>query len=101
MTSPGLGGSRALTAPNLAALGHAGPTFFGAYYEWIQTPAPTWEDVEWLRAQWDGPFLLKGICRVDDALGAVEAGCTAISVSNHGGSNLGGTPAPIRMLRDS
>src|SRR5215831_11351759 len=48
-----------LTAPNLAKPGEAGPTFFGAYYEWMQTPAPTWEDVKWLREQWDGPFLLK------------------------------------------
>ena len=56
-------------------------------------------DVEWLRAQWDGPFMLKGICRVDDARRAVNAGCTAISVSNHGGNNLDGTPAAIRMLK--
>jgi L-lactate dehydrogenase (cytochrome)/glycolate oxidase len=55
--------------------------------------------VEWLRKQWDGPFLLKGVCRVDDARRAVDAGCTAISVSNHGGNNLDGTPAPIRMLK--
>jgi len=55
--------------------------------------------VEWLRKQWDGPFMLKGICRSDDARRAVDAGCTAISVSNHGGNNLDGTPAPIRMLK--
>ena len=88
-----------LTAPNLARSGQVGPTFFGAYYEWMQTPAPTWEDVGWLRKQWDGPFMLKGICRVDDARRAVDAGCTAISVSNHGGNNLDGTPAPIRVLK--
>jgi L-lactate dehydrogenase (cytochrome)/glycolate oxidase len=87
-----------LTTPNLAEAGQAGPTFFGAYYEWMQTPPPTWEDVRWLRAQWDGPFMLKGICRVDDARRAVEAGVTAISVSNHGGNNLDGTPATIRVL---
>jgi len=87
-----------LTAPNLAPSGGSAPTFFGAYYEWMQTPPPTWEDVEWLRSQWDGPFMLKGVCRVDDARRAVDAGCTAISVSNHGGNNLDGTPAPIRVL---
>jgi pre-mycofactocin synthase len=43
--------------------------------------------------------MLKGVCRVDDARRAVEAGCTAISVSNHGGNNLDGTPAPITMLK--
>ena len=42
--------------------------------------------------------MVKGICRVDDARRAVEAGVTAISVSNHGGNNLDGTPAPIRVL---
>ena len=87
-----------LTAPNLAAPGEPAPTFFGAYYEWMQTPPPSWEDVAWLREQWDGPFMLKGISRVDDAKRAVQAGATAISVSNHGGNNLDGTPAPIRAL---
>jgi L-lactate dehydrogenase (cytochrome)/glycolate oxidase len=88
-----------LTAPNLAAPGEAkGPTFFGAYYEWMTTTPPSWEDVEWMRQEWGGPFMLKGVCRVDDALRAVDAGVTAISVSNHGGNNLDGTPAPIRVL---
>ena len=87
-----------LTAPNLAAPGEPAPTFFAAYYEWMQTPPPSWDDVAWLRSQWDGPFMLKGISRVDDAKRAVQAGATAISVSNHGGNNLDGTPAPIRAL---
>ncbi|MCW2594702.1 MAG: flavin oxidoreductase, partial [Jatrophihabitans sp.] len=43
-------------------------------------------------------FLLKGVIRVDDARRAVDAGVTAISVSNHGGNNLDGTPAAIRAL---
>ena len=42
--------------------------------------------------------MLKGIIRVDDAKRAVDAGATAISVSNHGGNNLDGTPATIRAL---
>ncbi|GAA4057223.1 pre-mycofactocin synthase MftD [Actinomadura miaoliensis] len=87
-----------LTTPNMAEPGRAAPTFFGAYGEWMQTPPPSWEDVRWLREQWDGPFMLKGVCRVDDALRAVDAGVTAISVSNHGGNNLDSTPAPIRVL---
>jgi heme/flavin dehydrogenase (mycofactocin system) len=88
-----------LTAPNLTPPGGSAPTFFGAYGEWMQTPPPSWEDVAWLREQWDGPFMLKGVCRVDDAKAAVDAGVTAISVSNHGGNNLDGTPASIRALR--
>ncbi|MGW6378256.1 pre-mycofactocin synthase MftD [Rhodococcus sp. NPDC055112] len=87
-----------LTTPNLAAPGQQAPTFFGAYGEWMGTPLPSWEDVAWLREQWGGPFMLKGVMRVDDAKRAVDAGCSAISVSNHGGNNLDGTPAPIRAL---
>ncbi|MDH6678042.1 heme/flavin dehydrogenase (mycofactocin system) [Rhodococcus sp. LBL1] len=87
-----------LTTPNLAAPGQAPPTFFGAYGQWMGTPLPTWEDVAWLREQWGGPFMLKGVMRVDDAKRALDAGCSAISVSNHGGNNLDGTPAPIRAL---
>jgi L-lactate dehydrogenase (cytochrome)/glycolate oxidase len=89
-----------LTVPNLAAGGRLGPSpsFFAAYRAWQDTPPPTWDDVRWLGEQWAGPFMLKGICRVDDAKRAVQAGATAISVSNHGGNNLDGTPAPIRAL---
>ena len=87
-----------LTTPNMVPKGQPGPTFFGAYGEWMQTPPPSWEDVAWLRDQWGGPFMLKGVSRVDDAKRAVDAGVTAISVSNHGGNNLDGTPATIRTL---
>ena len=87
-----------LTTPNLTDGDGPAPTFFGAYGEWMQTPPPSWEDVAWMRETWGGPFLLKGVGRIDDARRAVDAGVTAISVSNHGGNNIDGTPAPIRML---
>jgi heme/flavin dehydrogenase (mycofactocin system) len=87
-----------LKVPNMALPGGPAPTFFGAYGEWMQTPPPTWDDVSWLRAQWAAPFLLKGVSRVDDAKRAVDAGVSAISVSNHGGNNVDGTPATIRAL---
>jgi L-lactate dehydrogenase (cytochrome)/glycolate oxidase len=87
-----------LTTPNMAAPGENPPTFFGAYYEWMQSSLPSWSDVAWLRAQWEGPFMVKGVCRVDDAKRVVDLGATALSVSNHGGNNLDGTPAPIRAL---
>jgi pre-mycofactocin synthase len=87
-----------LTVPNMAIPPAPAPTFFGAYGEWMQTPPPSWADVAWLREQWDAPFLLKGVIRVDDAKRAVDAGVSAISVSNHGGNNLDGTPATIRAL---
>ena len=87
-----------LTVPNLADPGQPAPTFFGVYGEWMQTPPPTWEDVAWLAQEWGGHLMLKGITRVDDAIAAVDAGVTAISVSNHGGNNLDSTPASIRAL---
>jgi L-lactate dehydrogenase (cytochrome)/glycolate oxidase len=82
----------------MAPPGEDPPTFFQAYGEWMFSPKPTWEDVSWLREQWDGPFMLKGVMRADDAERAVDAGVTAISVSNHGGNNLDGTPGSIRAL---
>ena len=87
-----------LTTPNMAAPGEKPPTFFGAYYEWMQSTLPSWTDVEWLRSQWSGPFMVKGVSRVDDAKRVVDLGATALSVSNHGGNNLDGTPAPLRAL---
>jgi len=87
-----------LTVPNMAEAGRPAPTFFDAYGQWLRTPPPTWADIRWLRAQWAGPFLLKGVMRVDEAKRAVDAGVSAISVSNHGGNNLDGTPATIRAL---
>ncbi len=88
----------ALTVPNMQLPGQPEPTFFAAYREWMETPEPTWQDVAWLREAWGGPFMVKGITRIDDAKAAVDAGVTAISVSNHGGNNLDGTPATIRVL---
>ncbi|HSS56795.1 MAG TPA: pre-mycofactocin synthase MftD [Solirubrobacteraceae bacterium] len=92
------GGPPNLTTPNLAPPGGDAPTFFGAYGEWIQTPLPSWSDIAWLREQWAGPFLVKGVMHPDDARRAVEVGADALSVSNHGGNNLDSAPAAIRAL---
>lgn len=92
------GGPPDLTVPNMTVPGEETPRFFGAYGEWMQTPPPSWDDLRWLRSQWDGPFMVKGVMRVDDALRAVDIGATALSVSNHGGNNLDTTPASIRAL---
>jgi L-lactate dehydrogenase (cytochrome) len=94
------GGIPDLTSPNLAAPGEEAPTFFGAYGQWMFTPLPTWDDIRWLREEWGGPFAIKGIIHPDDARRAVDVGATAVSVSNHGGNNLDGTPAAIRALPD-
>lgn len=92
------GGLPDLTVPNMADPGEEPPTFFGAYGQWMQSPLPSWDDVRWMVEEWGGPFMLKGVMRVDDAKRAVDAGVTAISVSNHGGNNLDTTPATIRAL---
>jgi pre-mycofactocin synthase len=92
------GGLPELTVPNMARAGDDPPSFFGAYGEWMGTPPPSWADIAWLREQWAGPFCVKGIMRPDDARRAVDIGATAISVSNHGGNNLDGTPASVRGL---
>jgi len=92
------GGLPDLTVPNMATPKQRAPSFFDAYRSWMAVPPPTWADIAWLREQWGGPFLVKGVMRPDDARRAVDAGATAVSVSNHGGNNLDGTPASIRAL---
>ncbi|MBM0237382.1 mycofactocin biosynthesis FMN-dependent deaminase MftD [Micromonospora sp. ATA32] len=93
-----LGGIPDLKAPNLTTSAKGTPTFNQAYVEWVQTPLPTWDDVEWLRRLWGGQFVVKGVFNPDDARRAVDAGATAVSVSNHGGNNLDGTPGSLRAL---
>jgi heme/flavin dehydrogenase (mycofactocin system) len=92
------GGLPDLTVPNFALPGEPAPAFFAAYRAWMDVPPPAWEDIAWLREQWGGPFMVKGVMRPDDARRAVEIGATAVSVSNHGGNNLDGTPGSVRAL---
>ncbi|WP_280216720.1 pre-mycofactocin synthase MftD [Nocardia neocaledoniensis] len=91
-----------LTAPNFAPRGSAPPSFSQAYAQYKAAPPLQWADVEWMADIWKQlsgtPFMVKGVCRIDDAKRAVDAGADAISVSNHGGNNLDGTPATIRLV---
>jgi L-lactate dehydrogenase (cytochrome) len=61
-------------------------------------PSMDWDDVAWIRAQWDGPLILKGILDPEDAAQAVKAGVQAIVVSNHGGRQLDGVSSTIDAL---
>ena len=61
-------------------------------------PGLSWSDVDWLRSIWEGPILIKGIQTVEDALIAAEVGVEAIAISNHGGRQLDGAPAPFDLL---
>ncbi|MGO1543623.1 MAG: pre-mycofactocin synthase MftD [Gulosibacter sp.] len=89
-----------LTVPNFGDGVGSAPTMMEAFMEWLSmdAPLPTWEDVAWLREQWDGPLMVKGIWHPDDALRAIDVGATAIGVSNHGGNNLDSTMSPLRAL---
>jgi isopentenyl diphosphate isomerase/L-lactate dehydrogenase-like FMN-dependent dehydrogenase len=60
----------------------------------------SWVDVEWLRERWPGQLLVKGVLRGEDARAAREAGADAVIVSNHGGRQLDGVPAPIGVLAE-
>ena len=61
------------------------------------TPA-RWSDFAWIREQWKGKLIIKGIMTADDARRAVDVGADGISVSNHGGNALDGLPAAIEVL---
>jgi 4-hydroxymandelate oxidase len=61
-------------------------------------PSVTWKDIEWIAGAADVPVLVKGICRADDALRAVQHGARGVIVSNHGGRQLDGAPATIDVL---
>lgn len=63
-------------------------------------PTMTIADLEWLRASWDGPLIIKGIQTVDDARRVTDAGADAIVLSNHGGRQLDRAPVPVRLLPD-
>ena len=60
----------------------------------------TWDDAAWMAREWGGPFLVKGVLTADDARRAVDAGATAVAVSNHGGRQLDSTPAPVEVLEE-
>jgi len=61
-------------------------------------PTMTMADLEWVRAYWDGPVIIKGIQTVDDARRMAAAGVQAIVLSNHGGRQLDRAPVPLRLV---
>ncbi len=61
-------------------------------------PSIGWRDLEWIRAAWDGPLIIKGLLDPDDARDAVRLGADGIVVSNHGGRQLDGATSTIRAL---
>ena len=61
-------------------------------------PTVTYEDLKWIRGQWQGNLVVKGIQNVDDAVMSVAAGADAIILSNHGGRQLDRAPVPLHLL---
>ena len=62
-------------------------------------PAMNWKDAEYCIKRWNGPFALKGVMSVDDAKRAIDIGCTAIMISNHGGRQLDGSRSPFDQVK--
>ena len=62
-------------------------------------PKMNWKDAEYCVKRWGGPFALKGVMSVDDAKKAIDIGCTAIMISNHGGRQLDGSRSPFDQLK--
>ena len=61
-------------------------------------PTVTYEDLKWIRQQWKGNLVVKGIQNVDDAVKSIESGADAIILSNHGGRQLDRAPVPLHLL---
>jgi len=83
--------------PNVVAPGQ-GPMPLVDVTTALARAAVTWEDLRWLRDAWHGPMVVKGVLTGDDACRAVDAGAAAVVVSNHGGRQLDGVPASLRVL---
>jgi L-lactate dehydrogenase (cytochrome) len=76
----------------------ASPVTLADYINTQFDPSLSWADVDWLRSVWDGPLVLKGVQTVEDAVLAADAGVEAIALSNHGGRQLDGAPAPFELV---
>ena len=63
-------------------------------------PAMNWKDAEYCVKKWNGPFALKGVMSPEDAKKAIDIGCTAVMISNHGGRQLDGSRAPFDQLAE-
>ncbi|MFK3665529.1 L-lactate dehydrogenase [Ochrobactrum teleogrylli] len=97
----GMMGTQRRTFRNIA--GHAkNVTDLSSLSSWTAEqfdPQMNWNDVAWIKEQWGGKLILKGILDVEDAKMAAKTGADAIIVSNHGGRQLDGAPSSISMLK--
>jgi L-lactate dehydrogenase (cytochrome) len=93
-------GGRPLVFGNLASY-VASAKNIQQFRSWIDSqfdPSVSWKDIEWLRHEWPGTLIIKGILEAEDACAAADAGAEGIVVSNHGGRQLDGAPSSISAL---
>ena len=86
-----------MSFPNVVLPGQ-GPMKYASVGPALEQSVVTWADLEWIRAAWSGPVVVKGLLTAADAGRAVDAGADAIIVSNHGGRQLDTVSATLRAL---
>ena len=85
-----------MSFPNIVLPG--GPMPYADVAAALAQSAVSWDDMRWLREAWSGPIVVKGVHTADDARHALDAGASAIVVSNHGGRQLDGVAPTLRVL---
>ena len=95
-------GGRPLTFGNLenAVPGASSPAAFRDWVDGQFDPSVTWDDVAWVRKNWSGRLVVKGVLDPEDARRAVDVGVDGVVVSNHGGRQLDSVPSTARALPD-
>jgi L-lactate dehydrogenase (cytochrome) len=83
--------------PNVVLPGE-GPMLYADVGTALEQSTVAWSDLGWIREAWRGPIVVKGIHTADDARHAVDRGAEAVVVSNHGGRQLDGVQATLRVL---
>ncbi|MGE0043788.1 MAG: alpha-hydroxy acid oxidase [Vicinamibacterales bacterium] len=92
-----LGDGGMMKFPNVVLPGQ-GPMAYADVGAALAQSTVCWDDLAWIRRAWDGPIVVKGVHRGDDARRAIDEGANAVVVSNHGGRQLDGVAATIRVL---
>ena len=86
-----------MSFPNVVLPGE-GPMPYADVGSALESSTVTWPDLHWIRDAWDGPIVVKGVHRGDDARQAIDVGADAVVVSNHGGRQLDGVHGTLRVL---
>jgi isopentenyl diphosphate isomerase/L-lactate dehydrogenase-like FMN-dependent dehydrogenase len=68
--------------------------------DYMFDPTMTFEDLKWIRKEWDGNLIVKGVQNLEDAKMAAKLGADAVLLSNHGGRQLDKAPIPLHLLAD-